>query len=211
MTNIIQFPKREKSPYAIHGQKIFDVFKQLENLTEDVDNKNALTMAVATLAANQNVAEFVSLDGWGQCEFAIDVEAERGDFVGHSRFRELLVPDFGIQNHTEFLRWEFVASNIKPEGVKELPNHIGQDLQAHYASFAKAPMANLTAFNYHFLLKLLEHPGMKYISHGVEDGKFVVVAVEEFDGDYLTHRLTNDFLPLLLDAEAAKFALGHDE
>lgn len=211
MTNVhyLPFPKKQENQTEQEYKKHLDdlglsVRDSLKNMADSLPKIGVLHKAIKSLIVNQNVRESVSLSKWASISYAMTVrEVESFTFSMFTDMRERLFPEFGIQKYTEFLTATMTRSGDNSIALKTVfPNHIGEDLAAHYASFPELPSSNLISFNYCFLFQLLEEPGIAYINHGVIDGGFELELKQCIDEVWWSIHYRADFLPILLDNQA---------
>lgn len=192
------------------GEKIRDIFA---NIGEVVKMTGAFAIAIKTLSDDPLLTKNIPLSAWARLNFGLDV-SEIGKcflFEMSSSFREHLVPEYGIQSHTQFLSLSCSLVGEDPIKTAIFPTTIGQDLASYYASFNQVQISNLLFINYHVLFRLIEQPGLMYIKHGVVDSLFEVELLQKIDGIYWKLHYKADFLPVLLDNEASDFIMENKQ
>lgn len=204
MTNVIQFPgPAPKTTLEQEGESAIRIFAELAEVPGR--EHSAVLFAVSRISASRYMRDCAKT-AWGGNDWTISwegTETRHDLFAISTELRPRLFPEFGYQGHREYLRVEArTIDDIPPES--EMPNSLLQDLTTYYAAFPQV-IANRIQFNYAALAALIDFKPIRYISHGVENDKFVVqfldTALKEH-GQIALVTYTADFLPLLLDASA---------
>lgn len=120
-----------------------------------------------------------------------------------TRLRDWHVPEFAVQAHTEFMRVVTNFADVCPT-IRE--GFVESDLIDYYTKgfphFTDVGLVNITAFS---MRTLLEQPGVKVISSGVENDRYCLELAERLgDNLYAIAKLTIDALPLFLDDAARR-------
>ncbi|MDH2154146.1 hypothetical protein [Stenotrophomonas sp. GD03657] len=217
MSNVIQFP--QVSELARVRERMATTW--VDYFT-NVGSGNEPTCAFLNVLFNlYKVGAPVVQNTWKDLSFDLNWDPQgMADFRMFTAFRKNLVPEFAVQDHTEV--WSIVVEPISamPIDAKPVPNDLLQELNYYVTGqFPELNDVGFFSFMIQVLSKIVESPNVRYISHGVENGKFVARFFDQESekspatGLAQSHILTYtaDNLPTLLDAEAMRMARDNVE
>lgn len=149
---------------------------------------------------------------WAYVDVDFKVEAEpdpmsegrlyQGTFEVESRVRRLLVPEFGEQTSTTFVRLLAINEPTHPKR-SETPNDLLEQFVAYTMSFGECDNSNKMQFGLAMLAALIDRRELQFVSVEIEDSWFVVKFYDRSRTSL--YRFSFSFLPIILDDLAIKY------
>lgn len=203
MSNVIQFPKI--NPVITSRENIAATWIELFT---NIGDGNEPTCAFMNVLYNlYKVGAPVTQATWKDLGFDLQWSPDgKSEFRIRTDLRPNLIPEFAVQAHTEFVSVVMEPVAAVPIDAAAVPNNLLQELAAYVTGqFPELRDAGLFSFMIHVLSKIVESPKVRYISHGIENGKFVALFFDE-DTEKSSYIVTYtaDNLPTLLDSEAMR-------
>lgn len=215
VTNIIPFRRPDKNITSeALGTQTRQCFLDLRDQKQEPAQDDVAVYYVMENFAHYSTIMDMDVIYWNYIDFDFKVEDSADDrpsntlsIVIESLVRTELIPEFGHNGNRTIVKIDSKRIHASPIKQQAIPVNIIDELVAYWNSFPSVVPGQRIHFQGAFLATLIQCPGLTYLSHGVDDNRFVARFINNVSQE-IVHEVTYvaDFLPILLDASAYQLA-----